>query len=454
MFFESIVNGEPDPSSSCAAGDEQAVHDLIAAARSARPKPRLRPDEAGALRRGRGGRSFGARFRMLADETVRARPARRRRGAARERRPLPRCERTASRRCCSSARRWATRAGASPASRSPPSARCALGAALRGARAAGPRASPRVRHIVHGLLGDLGLEHRGAALEHRARPIRTSRAGRSRTARRRRAELRAGGDGARRADRARRPLAIVPVGRIAERALRDLGVAALPSRAASRQRRRDRIPRRAALRLRRCWSARLRLVGPRIAGSPCGASRLRSMSASAMNPSTRVRHDDDCMGADREARAGWARWPRREHDHDQRLLRAHPARRQRQERRERADHDDQQRIPECPRGCRTPRSMWNIVPTRQSQPSALREDDLDDEAARLVQDREALAHALAEVAGDLHRVAQQQEREQDERRDDQARRRAGAGPPRDSSKAGRMRQVGQARHARPACTRR
>ena len=30
MFFESIVNGDPDPIELLRAGDEQAVHDMIA----------------------------------------------------------------------------------------------------------------------------------------------------------------------------------------------------------------------------------------------------------------------------------------------------------------------------------------------------------------------------------------------------------------------------------------
>ena len=81
--------------------------------------------------------------------------------------------------------------------------------------------------IVHGLLGDLGLEHR--VLLWNTVPAHPHPPGRPLANRAPDARAPCRRCGARRAARAVPPIAIVPVGRIAERALAELGVAALPS---------------------------------------------------------------------------------------------------------------------------------------------------------------------------------------------------------------------------------
>ena len=169
-------------------------------------------------------------------------------------------------------------------------------------------------------------------------------------------------------------------------------------------------------------------------------------------PEQRVREGDDELHADRERQQHRVGRLPREHDHDQRLLGAHAAGGQRQERRDRSDDEHQQRVPDVGVDAERPQHVEHRADAAEPA-ERLREDDLDGEPARLVQDREALAHALAEVACHLHRVAQQQESEQDERGDDQA---GGARVP-DGERTAR-RPEGVAGRAvagrRPACTRR
>ena len=87
------------------------------------------------------------------------------------------------------------------------------------------------------------------------------------------------------------------------------------------------------------WCARASRIALR-------SERLRSISASAMNPSSAFATRDDELHADRERQQRRVGRLTREHDHDQRLLGSHAARGQRQERRDRSDHEDQQRVPE------------------------------------------------------------------------------------------------------------
>ena len=296
-----------------------AVRELIAERQPRRRRRRV------AARRGR--RRFVDDVAALASARL---PHARRRGrrarppgaAARAARTSPATSQSAprSRRSCSSARRWATPAAASPASRSPPSARCTLGSALRGTSQRPEGFSEQSGTIVHGLLGDLGLEHRvllwNVVPAHPHRPGRRSRTG----SRPRPSAVPAARCCARCLMRVR-PVAVVPVGRTAERTLARAGHRRRAGRAAPGEGRRDAAsaPRRARalgrallcsdVARRRARSASVgRLAQSRIA---LRSERLRSISASAMKPTATFVTDDRRSACRPRTRAAPAAAPRR-----------------------------------------------------------------------------------------------------------------------------------------------
>ena len=208
----------------------------------------------------------------------RARPAGRRGDATRQPRPLPRASARPSAPVAARRRGDGLRGRALlAASRSPPSARCWLGRALRGSRACGPRASPRCpAHRARRCSATLGLEQRvllwnvvpahphppGRPLANRAPSMPERRAG--------------GAALAALLDAAASRVAVVPVGRIAERALARSGLAATAERAASGAGRRDAVPCAGGAALASLYDDSLgrdpRRGAPAHRGSPCAAT--------------------------------------------------------------------------------------------------------------------------------------------------------------------------------------
>ena len=127
----------------------------------------------------------------------------------------------------------------------------------------------------------------------------------------------------------------------------------------------------------------------------------------------RVRDRDHDLHADREREQRRVGRLAREDDDDQRLLRADAARGEGQQRRGRADDEHEQRVPDV--GVDAERAQQVEHRADAADPAdRLRHRDLHGVAAGLAQDREALAHPLAEVARDADRVAQEQQAEQHE----------------------------------------
>ena len=336
-------------------------------------------------------RSFGAAFPMFreADPALERADGAGAAGAPTRRPTWTRAP--AARRCCSWARRWATRAGASRASPSRPSARCSAGARPTRPRACGPRAGPSsrarsstARSTTLGLEAETVLWNVVPAHPHRpGRAALEPHAGGRRAARGRRGAGRA--DRAPRAarDRRRRPQRGARARR-ARPALRR-------ERAPSGQRRRDGVPRGARAR----YVAVGALMVARVADRR--AQRQRAQHQHERDAADqRVRDHDRGLRADRERQQLAVAGRAAEHDDDQRLLRADAARRDRQQRRERSDDHHEQRVAQ--RAGDAERLEEGGRGADAADPAGqLRHGHRDRIAARRAEDREALAHACGEA---------------------------------------------------------
>ena len=174
------------------------------------------------------------------------------------------------------------------------------------------------------------------------------------------------------------------------------------------------------------------------------SENVRSISTSAMPPSTAFEIITAACIADREREQLRVAGRAAEHDDDQRLLRPDAARRDRQQCRERPDDHHEQRVAQRARDARTPPGTPAAEPMRQAQPSELRDGNRGEVALRRAQDREALPYARRErLAGGLHAPHGEHAGEQDERRDDR-----GDGRVRDRPRPFERGYRGQLRHAR------